>query len=280
MENIYKIKVKTKPDPQWLYPSERRYSASTVLGLGVVHLAFAIFAILMASLTATNKILKNDTNNNSTQESTDNDINIVDPETTLTAGPCLMCIGAVAAGFTALLSWKRWYIDHNIKLFFFMSVFSTVTSSICLVLEMILLIYASDIFYSNEFLKQSFNPKSKDVIIINILISCSLEWIWSILSTKVSLKGMQTNYPDDIALPNNNVEVQINTIHKGNKTKKIMDIEPFQPVINKTLTKLHNKNSNLPNDESHSEYCERVNSFLRSNVQSASIIVQYYQIRN
>lgn len=53
MENIYKIKIKSNPPCLGLYPSERRYSASTVQGLGVVHLVLAAAALLFACLTVT-----------------------------------------------------------------------------------------------------------------------------------------------------------------------------------------------------------------------------------
>ncbi|XP_077293367.1 uncharacterized protein LOC143916232 [Arctopsyche grandis] len=50
MEHIYTIKVKRKFDPRDQYPSERRYSASTVFGFAWVHLALGFTAFLLACL--------------------------------------------------------------------------------------------------------------------------------------------------------------------------------------------------------------------------------------
>ncbi|KAI5635058.1 hypothetical protein NE865_12176 [Phthorimaea operculella] len=54
MEDVYTIKVKTKPDTRNLYPSERRYSASTVSGLAWVHIALAATSFLLACLALVN----------------------------------------------------------------------------------------------------------------------------------------------------------------------------------------------------------------------------------
>jgi hypothetical protein len=50
MEEIYVVKVRTEPDPARLYPSERRYSALTVGGLGAVHLLLAATSLLLGGL--------------------------------------------------------------------------------------------------------------------------------------------------------------------------------------------------------------------------------------
>jgi hypothetical protein len=44
------VKVRTEPDPARLYPSERRYSALTVGGLGAVHLLLAATSLLLGGL--------------------------------------------------------------------------------------------------------------------------------------------------------------------------------------------------------------------------------------
>ncbi|KAF2887587.1 hypothetical protein ILUMI_18586 [Ignelater luminosus] len=336
MENIYKIKVRTNPDPRWLYPSERRYSASIVLGLGVVHLALACTALLMACLTLTaNETLNNELpsyNNNSntnasfkpqdmigimiSQHQGDLTGNTNDTEdgglekfnienttslnlennkedqdgnytsdvnensfsfsTSLTLAPCLMCLGSLAAGLTGLLAWKRWYIDHNIKWFFCMSLLSTVTSTICLIVTGVLVIITNENIY-NIFINtnNSYNakPNTKYVITINILIASILEWLWSILSTKIAFVGMKNEYPDDIVISKSRGKIEVNTVHKGNKKAKVAppDIINHFPVSSKIAKYFPKKgSSNLPKDESNSEYQERVNKFLSSNIDANS----------
>lgn len=333
MENIYKIKVRTNPDPRWLYPSERRYSASIVLGLGVVHLALASTAFLMACLTLTaNETINNELpsyNNNNTNASVkpedmsgimisphEGDLtgNTSDAEggslerfnienttslnldnkedqnenytsvgnensfsfsTSLTLAPCLMCLGSLAAGLTGLLAWKRWYIDHNIKWFLCMSLLSTVTSTICLIVSGILVIITNENIYNTFINNDSYNakPHSKYVITINILIASILEWLWSILSTKIAFVGMRNEYPDDIVISKSRGKIEVNTVHKGNKKGKVAppDILNHFPVSGKIAKYFPKKgSSNLPKDESNSEYQERVNKFLSSNIDANS----------
>ncbi|KAJ8706972.1 hypothetical protein PYW08_011106 [Mythimna loreyi] len=66
MEDVYTIKVKTKPDTRNLYPSERRYSASTVSGLAWVHIALAATSFLLACLALVNPNSELNPTNNST----------------------------------------------------------------------------------------------------------------------------------------------------------------------------------------------------------------------
>ncbi|XP_035455431.2 uncharacterized protein LOC118279783 [Spodoptera frugiperda] len=70
MEDVYTIKVKTKPDTRNLYPSERRYSASTVSGLAWVHIALAATSFLLACLALVSPNSNVHPSNNITQENT------------------------------------------------------------------------------------------------------------------------------------------------------------------------------------------------------------------
>ncbi|KAF5274128.1 hypothetical protein FQR65_LT04526 [Abscondita terminalis] len=276
MENIFKVRVRSNPDPRWLYPSERRYSASIVLGFGVIHLAFATSAFLMACLTVTprpdvREMALSLIMDKFGDESEINYLDEIDLDAMLTVGPCLICIGGMAAGVTAILAWKKWYIDHNIKLFFVMSLVSLITSTICTIFESLVLTYLNNYCYSKELMKKVFHLKSRDVLIINILITSILEWIWSLLSLKISFEGMRKSYPEEIEAAKDQGKVKINTIHKGNSTNKEIRNDVINQV-HKTLNKIQKKsNSNLPKEESHSEYCERVNKFLSSNVHSAVV---------
>lgn len=278
MENVFKVKVQTNPDPRWLYPSERRYSASIVLGLGVVHLSFALISLSMTFLTITTSSTRTDSSYNETFVfSYNNNTNYtkqIDQSTSLTLGPCLMCIGALGAGFTALLAWKRWYIDHNISWFFLMSLVSTTTSLICLVLVIVLIIMTNDNISTNFVLNEYSNSNTKGMITINVLIASTLEEIWSILSLKVSFNGMKNSYPDDIVIPKVGGKVEVNTIHRGNLKGKVIPPDILNHYcgngkIPKYLQK-KSSNNNLPKEESNAEYYERVNKFLTSDIDTNS----------
>lgn len=102
MEEVYIIRIKTKPLLSSLYPSERRYSASTVGGLAMVHFGLGALALLLGSLAG------------------------------LIQGPilALFCLVPFISG---LLAWKKWYNDRNIGLFFYGSLISLIVALLCLV---------------------------------------------------------------------------------------------------------------------------------------------------
>lgn len=101
-ENVYIIKVKTKPPLSSLYPSERRYSASTVGGLSLVHFGLGALSLLLGTLALSLQ------------------------------GPALS-VACLVPFVTGLLAWRRWYIDRNIALFFYGSLFSLVAATLCFV---------------------------------------------------------------------------------------------------------------------------------------------------
>lgn len=101
-ENVYVIKVKTKPSLSSLYPSERRYSASTVGGLSLVHFGLGVLSLLLGTLSLSLQ------------------------------GPILSA-ACLVPFVTGLLAWRRWYIDRNIAIFFYGSLFSLVAAILCFV---------------------------------------------------------------------------------------------------------------------------------------------------
>lgn len=101
-EKVYVIKVKTKPPLSSLYPSERRYSASTVGGLSLVHFGLGSLSLLLGTLALSMQ------------------------------GPILSA-ACLVPFVTGLLAWRRWYIDRNIAIFFYGSLFSLVAASLCFV---------------------------------------------------------------------------------------------------------------------------------------------------
>lgn len=320
MENVYKIKVKTSPSPSSVYPSERRYSASTVLGLGVVHLALAMTTLLLASLTlsTSNKdknvftgFIENQTdlqeftvldspadginnktpeeimrmlvvdeittlkssemqeNNDTTKSRSKRDLNNRHYYTNLSIAPCVMTLGSLLAGVFALLAWKRWYIDNNIKWFFISSCVSVLTSLVCLLLTAFTVSAAGDfdgVQFSFDFPNGPSKPPNFSLVVaVNILIASASEVIWSILSAKIAYKGMISNYPEDIVISKSGGRTEVYTVRKGNKKSKIIppDILNHFPNSGKLAKYLPKKDTgNLPKEESSKEYRERVNKFL------------------
>lgn len=323
MENIYKIKVKTNPSPLSVYPSERRYSASTVLGLGVVHLALATTTLLLASLTlttskeaivstgftenqteateltllmsndgnktseevlivttaesletpeltSTTSVTSTESNNNETYKSRiRRDLKTTQYYTNISVAPCVMTLGSLLAGLSALLAWKRWYIDNNIKWFFISSCVSVLTSLVCLLLTAFTVSAAGDfdgVQFSYDFPNGPSKPPNFSLVVaVNILIASATELIWSILSAKIAYKGMISNYPEDIVISKCGGRTEVYTVRKGNKKAKVMppDVINHFPNSGKLAKYLPKKdNGNLPKEESSKEYRERVNKFL------------------
>lgn len=355
MEDIYTIKVRSRPDPTNLYPSERRYSASTVLGLGVVHLALGLTAFLLAILTLiakndeinsenhqfdstietipvhltiqdlqnpeisrkiemfsrTNVYIKRENILNTTVESSEdirNSSSVLTKSSSISASftfaPCIMSVAAFIAGCTAILAWRRWYIDQNIMWFFISSVISTTVSLICLIaiisgIANIASFKLSNYYASNpnhfvlrsengiEILRpiisdnknttdngyhESKTENLRTVLAINIAIAAVLELIWSYLSAKISWRGMRNGYSDDLHTRRGG-NVSVNTVIKGNNIGKHKKINPKPDIIAhypkkgkiaKYFPKTENDDGYLPKAESHKEYQERVNKFLAS----------------
>ncbi|CAG9794259.1 unnamed protein product [Diatraea saccharalis] len=262
MEDVYTIRIKTKPDTRNLYPSERRYSASTVSGLAWVHIALAATSFLLACLALVNPTLDVTESANSTQTFDNITTNENDTETSnaptsgyiLVLAPSLITVFGLASGITSILASVRWYIDRNITWLFVVSCLSTVVSFTSLLMvavwfinttegditefykdkvpfKDILVIKHTDVIDKNEShlivaLNQTGDEEepsylfTKRVLSINILIAAFLELLWSILSVKISYKGMRNNYKDDGGERRGNCISVVTTI-KGNDPKNL-----------------------------------------------------------
>lgn len=105
-ENVYVIKVKTKPPLSSLYPSERRYSASTIGGLSLVHFGLGALSLLLGTFALSLQ------------------------------GP-ILSVACLVPFVTGILAWRRWYIDRNITIFFYGSLFSLVVAVLCFVVTIL-----------------------------------------------------------------------------------------------------------------------------------------------
>lgn len=191
MEHIYTIKVKRQFDPRGQYPSERRYSASTVFGFAWVHLALGVTCFLLACLalynpnTATDKVIsfnKDELFNAPSESIFNEDISSeIDANSTispdnykempiilkvnegeesialLVLSPCLLALGAFIAGFAAIVAWRKWYLDHSITWFFLSSVFSTLMSiiALCLITTWIMTINENGLRFMDYFTSEN-----------------------------------------------------------------------------------------------------------------------------
>lgn len=300
MERIFKIKTKSNVDPRDQYPSERRYSASIVIGLSVVFLQLFLYSVLMGTLIVHKltvqeqelEMMRNtgiplnssdqETNlDNSTEDvasSTQNpsqrlyervekDLDIHDHyyiniPALVCSGCFVMALGFICSFMTGILAWKRWYIDHNITLFFLASSFSSLTSAICLLLSGLVTLNMN--FNFDEYESNPTSPITFSLA-MNIIILSSIGLIWSFLSTKVAYRGMKNGYPDDMAVSKGGRTVQVSTVRKGSKncTTFPPDIINHFPAGEKLAKYVPKKdNSNLPKAESNYEYQQRVDKFL------------------
>ncbi|CAH0404268.1 unnamed protein product [Chilo suppressalis] len=322
MEDVYTIRIKTKPDTRNLYPSERRYSASTVSGLAWVHIALAATSFLLACLALVNPTLNvtesvsNSTEaygNDTTQDNTTEVLTTRNNSYILVVAPSLITIFGLAAGITSILASVRWYIDRNITLLFVMSCLSTLVAFSSLLMitvwfinttegditefykdkipfKDILVIKHTDVIDKNDsHLIVALNQTTEEgetsslftkrVLSINILIAAFLELLWSILSVKISYKGMRNNYKDDGGGRRGNCISVVTTI-KGNDPKNLprngklpkpdlIEHYPSKKIKRVFLAQndngfyLKNQNGKAKNTETSSEfYKERMMNFL------------------
>ncbi|KAL6423357.1 hypothetical protein ACFW04_010165 [Cataglyphis niger] len=100
MENVYVIKIKTKPPLSSLYPSERRYSASTVGGMSLIHLILGAISLFLSTIA-------------------------------MSVPGHILSLACLVPSVTGCLAWRRWYIDRNITVFFYGSLFSSAVGIFC-----------------------------------------------------------------------------------------------------------------------------------------------------
>ncbi|XP_019874079.1 uncharacterized protein LOC109602189 [Aethina tumida] len=295
MERVFKIKTRCDRNPQELYPSERRYSASIVLGLSVVYLILMLFSLLMGVLilhkmTMHDHILM-DCQSNCTQQpinetvgemqsenvtqnddtrlmrkverdwmlTEDDDHYFVNVPALVSAVCFMMSLGTFMTFFTGILAWKRWYVDHHISFFFITSIFSILTSSVALIVTLI--------SFNSSLHKPHASPLTFSVE-LNIIIASVIILIWSILSSNLAYKGMKNNYPDDMVITKGGGKVEVKTVFKGNIKNGTLPVDILEQIPKSKKWNLNKKeNDSLPKAESNFEYQQRVNNFITSSTE-------------
>ncbi|XP_056638671.1 uncharacterized protein LOC130446432 isoform X2 [Diorhabda sublineata] len=283
MERIFKIKTKTNRVLQSQYPSERRYSASIVIGLSVVFLQLCFYSILMGVLIVQKLTVQSSTNNSFNQNETEisifsstnnSDIENFDSVTNKTYKneidsyrkmdsntilqnsqtyvdlPTLMCSGCflMAAGFALC--------------FITASTFSTITALIGLLFSLLTCLNLNFNYDTYIYEAATISPITFSLT-MNIIILSLIGLMWSILSAKVAYVGMRSSYPDDMIISKGR-HVEVSTVKKGNgKCTFPSDILDHFPSGEKLARYLPKKDSgDLPKAESSLEYRQRVDRFL------------------
>lgn len=272
MKDVYVIKVKTRPPLSSLYPSERRYSASTVGGLSLVHLGLSILAFLLGTLARSLQ------------------------------GPVLSlsCLFPFVSG---LLAWRRWYIDRNISIFFYGSLFSLVFSILCGVATVFDIASMSEgwklenlFSYPEEkrivrimpehmcnetstcetetlryFSFWRSETRANILLDVNVLVTCVLEMLWSVLSLRISFKGMRNRVADnyDSSAP---IPERTKSCGQSIQIGEDQYDECLRDIGFRRTSVTDNSGPRLPLPESKKEFRERVERFLAN--QAAHRIVE------
>lgn len=280
MERVFKIKTRAEPDLSNQYPSERRYSASIVLGLTAVFIQLCCFSILMGSLVI-HKIyvmdnLQNTTNVTRLAEKIARDLEYssnrsyihyyINIPAVIVGGCFVMAMGDFMAFVAGLLAWKRWYIDHNIAFFFVTCCASTLTSSVAFVISMVTTFNIEFVHLDAPGVSVGDISPVSIGLAVNIIILSLLNTAWSAISGKVAYNGMRSRYPDDIVDRRGQVRV-VRTTRRGNcGAISTIPAELINYAALGTMVKYLPKveNQHLPKEESSAEYQQRVDQFLNS----------------
>uniref|UniRef100_A0A146KUH5 Uncharacterized protein n=2 Tax=Lygus hesperus TaxID=30085 RepID=A0A146KUH5_LYGHE len=275
-EEIYTVHVKCRPDPCQNYPSERAYSSSTVGGLALTHLTLAAVGTTLYTVSYFNSgryvLIVGDM-----------------------LGGVFLISGCVLAFIAGVLACKRWYVDRYIRWYFVACLLSTATAFLSAFIAIYGLSVADQVDPWNVF--RQLNASSSDSydfyyhreLHVHILLASVLETIVSLLSVKISWKGIR-NTPGKTSLPvrtdgDGGYDVPseicrpdiLENHDKSNYSNVVRELYRLQKssifaqdeLGNKIMAKFYSVDpTGLPQPESQKEYRERMEKFLASNDQS------------
>lgn len=282
METIYQIKIRSNKNSLASYPSERRYSASIVLGLSAIYLILALFAFLCAILTFIEISRSNiliDTGNNTKECTTEtiqgsdcilirmrekvrneNYVKKLPFVFNIIVAGSLLFFGSLAASIGGFMASKKWYIDTNIKWFFMTACGSVLFKFV----SILLLIWTIIIF----------QPVKKNVAFLNfyhiaaqILIASIFGLVWSLISLNISYKGMNNSYNEENYLSNDLPKADSDIIKP--KMTAPPDLINHFPTGRKLIEYWSKIKDNSPSKESIAEN-DRANSYLQINPTDAN----------
>lgn len=274
-KKILKLKIKSVPDAKNALPSERRYSASLVLGFSVIFLILSVLSDTVGGVII-HKIMQHDQlieeqlnvsmdgNDSKSQHEQELQERIsrdtkgfpihyqINMPTLVCAGCFIMALGLTLSSIAGLFAWKRWFIDNHITFFFLFACFSILTSTISLVLNLVM------VFYSSSIRSEEFCPPIGRSLAFFVLALSVIGIVWSSLASKIGFRGMKNCYPEEFGTSS-----VVNTIYSKNGNNVVPPdvIKQFGYVgADGKLVKYLEKNG-LPVEESHSD--ERVEKFVR-----------------
>ena len=179
MEEIFVIRLRTPPGPAAVPPSEQKYSAETVLGLGGVHLVLAALALLFGALAL---VLEPDAQRHG-------------------AAGWLWALFAVT-GTSGALAGRRWYQNAHIRWFCLLSAASAVGAALLAALTVTGLVQrqlqldelrraAAADPYSAPLSADHERRQALTAASANLLVTALLELGWSVLTARVAWRGWQ-----------------------------------------------------------------------------------------
>ena len=160
-------------------PSEHRYSATLVLGLGIVH-------ILLGSLNTAFAIMAL----------------FVEPEVNQLVSGAWTGLLHVGTGCLGILAYTRWYIRHQIVFFLFGSVAGAAAAVVCIFFTSAGMYLSAQRLFARQqsqedgpYITNYYNPDAelnntgRLGVTANIIVASILELLWCVVSIRVAFRG-------------------------------------------------------------------------------------------
>ena len=179
MEEIFVIRLRSPSAPAAVPPSERKYSAETVLGLGGVHLVLAALALLFGSLALA-----------------------LEPDAQQHGAAGWVWALFAATGASGALAGRRWYQNAHIRWFCLLSAASAAGAGLLAALTITGLVQrqmalderrraaAADPF-SAPLSAEHERRQTLTAASANLLVTALLELGWSVVTARVAWRGWQ-----------------------------------------------------------------------------------------
>ncbi|KAG8223650.1 hypothetical protein J437_LFUL001757, partial [Ladona fulva] len=131
MEAIYVVRVVSRGSGQGALPSERRYSATTVGGLAIVHALLALTLLLLGALHVAFMPSAHAHSEVQIVKTSIWDVEADSLLVTIASSSWVLTSVCITIGpvITGVLSWKQWYLEANLRRFLAASVVAFVVSS-------------------------------------------------------------------------------------------------------------------------------------------------------
>lgn len=276
-KKILKLKITNVPDARNALPSERRYSASLVLGFSVMFLVLFILSSTVGGLIIHKIIVHGNmvteqtaaaSNDLTMQQQHDRELELrilkdlhpynihyeINMPSLLCAGCFIMALGHLVSSIAGFLAWKRWFIDKYITFFCLLSGFSIFTSAFCLLLNIVMLFFMTS-YDSKHPYPPIGRPLSCFVFILSIVSIA-----WSVVAAKIAFRGMKNHYPDGALSPNVSA---VNTICRQSMDENVVPSQLFNQCLYTSDGKVVRYLREDGKDALSGDEYERVKQFVR-----------------